>query len=401
MLHSGSAVLGSRCRTWTDRTASVASWTSRRTRAAAGSCADTSSWTSSRAVYCGTWTTHRICPKEQRRLDPSNSPTSPRSTMPQNSDQRRSSASVPKSSESHTVHDVTQDTPGTLKPVSYKTEIIGGVPIITATQEQGEGQNGAERGGLKRCQNQLPFYLSRGTQDQTVVKVGYCVKQGAVMKTWKRRYFILDENAVSYYKSDLEREALRVIHLKEIHKVHECKQSEPMMRDNLFEMVTSSRTFYIQADSPEEMHSWIKAISGAIVAQRGPGRSANTEHSDQSSPSYSSTFYCSLDQELHYPHSSAGVGPQTGPAGSGQFPGPAAVATEWRPVRDDAPPPGTLPPVAAGDAAVVKVTEEEGDNRSPWKRHSQVAELGLVVGSEEEELHQFTAENSDLQMTLI
>lgn len=71
-----------------------------------------------------------------------------------------------------------------------------------------------------------------------------------------------------------------------------------MMRDNLFEMVTSSRTFYVQvgqlsgpsetraeftltlpphqADSPEDMHSWIKAVSGAIVAQRGPGRSANT-----------------------------------------------------------------------------------------------------------------------------
>lgn len=29
-----------------------------------------------------------------------------------------------------------------------------------------------------------------------------------------------------------------------------------------------------QTDSPEEMHNWIKAISGAIVAQRGPGRSA-------------------------------------------------------------------------------------------------------------------------------
>ena len=32
----------------------------------------------------------------------------------------------------------------------------------------------------------------------------------------------------------------------------------------------------LQADSPEEMHSWIKAVSGAIVAQRGPGRSAAT-----------------------------------------------------------------------------------------------------------------------------
>ncbi|XP_060951354.1 pleckstrin homology domain-containing family A member 1-like [Limanda limanda] len=183
---------------------------------------------------------------------------------------------VPKPGEGHTSHAETpQDVLGT-KQVSYKTEIIGGVPITTATQEQGDGQNGAERGGVKRTQNQLPYFLSRGAQDQAVIKAGYCVKQGAVMKTWKRRYFMLEENALSYYKSDQEREALRVIALKEIHKVQECKQSEPMMRDNLFEMVTSSRTFYIQADSPEDMHSWIKAVSGAIVAQRGPGRSANT-----------------------------------------------------------------------------------------------------------------------------
>ncbi|XP_029383629.1 pleckstrin homology domain-containing family A member 1 isoform X2 [Echeneis naucrates] len=184
---------------------------------------------------------------------------------------------VPKPGEANAIHpESSQEGLGAMKQVSYKTEIIGGVPIITATQEQGEGQNGTDRGGLKRCQNQLPYFLSRGAPDQTFIKAGYCVKQGAVMRNWKRRYFMLDENALSYYKSDLEREALRVISLKEIHKVQECKQSELMMRDNLFEMVTSSRTFYIQADSPEDMHSWIKAISGAIVAQRGPGRSANT-----------------------------------------------------------------------------------------------------------------------------
>ncbi|XP_068161953.1 pleckstrin homology domain-containing family A member 1 isoform X3 [Antennarius striatus] len=184
---------------------------------------------------------------------------------------------VPKSAEGHTTHAETpQETLGAMKQVSYKTEIIGGVPIITATQEQGEGQNGADRVGLKRAQCQLPYYLSRGTQDQAISKAGYCVKQGAVMKNWKRRYFTLDDNSVSYYKTELEREALKVIPLKEIHKVQECKQSELMMRDNLFEMVTSSRTFYVQTDSPEDMHSWIKAISGAIVAQRGPGRSANT-----------------------------------------------------------------------------------------------------------------------------
>ncbi|XP_053270002.1 pleckstrin homology domain-containing family A member 1 isoform X2 [Pleuronectes platessa] len=323
---------------------------------------------------------------------------------------------VPKPGEGHTVHaEPPQDVQG-MKQVSYKTEIIGGVPITTATQ--GEGQNGAERGAVKRTQNQLPYFLSRGAQDQAVIKAGYCVKQGAVMKTWKRRYFMLEENALSYYKSDQEREALRVIALKEIHKVQECKQSELMMRDNLFEMVTSSRTFYIQADSPEDMHSWIKAISGAIVAQRGPGRSANTtlcsitssihppsrhstvsllpltsspaslslqEHSDQSSPSptSSSTFYYPLEPELHYPQSSAGSQPHAGHAPAGRLPGPAPLEAE--PVRDGAPPPA-LPPVAAGDVPVLPVTE----NQSPWKHRSG-----------EEELNLCPPEKSDLQITLI
>ncbi|XP_062330140.1 pleckstrin homology domain-containing family A member 1 isoform X4 [Osmerus eperlanus] len=181
---------------------------------------------------------------------------------------------VPKSGDPQSYTEAHQESLGAMKQVSYRTDIIGGVPIITATQEQGEGQNGAERGALRKGHGQLPYFLGRVCQDQTVIKAGYCVKQGAVMKNWKRRYFLLDENAVSYFKTDQERDPLKVIQLKEVHKVQECKQSDLMMRDNLFEVVTSSRTFYIQSDSPEEMHSWIKAISGAIVAQRGPGRSA-------------------------------------------------------------------------------------------------------------------------------
>ncbi|KAM4702579.1 pleckstrin homology domain-containing family A member 1 isoform 3-T3 [Rhinophrynus dorsalis] len=126
---------------------------------------------------------------------------------------------------------------GIKKQISYRTDIVGGVPIITPTQ----------------------------------------------MKTWKRRYFLLDENTIAYFKSELERDPLRVIQLKEVQKVQECKQSDIMMRDNLFEIVTSSRTFYVQADSPEEMQSWIRAISGAIVALRGPARSVASE----APPSYS------------------------------------------------------------------------------------------------------------------
>ncbi|XP_030424639.1 pleckstrin homology domain-containing family A member 1 isoform X4 [Gopherus evgoodei] len=168
------------------------------------------------------------------------------------------------------------ENPGGKKQVSYRTEIVGGVPIITPTQreELNECGEGGDRNYLKRTQSHLPYFSAKPPPDNAVIKAGYCVKQGAVMKNWKRRYFQLDENTIGYFKSEQEKEPLRIIPLKEVHKVQECKQSDIMMRDNLFEIVTTSRTFYVQADSPEDMHSWIKAISGAIVAQRGPGRSA-------------------------------------------------------------------------------------------------------------------------------
>lgn len=187
---------------------------------------------------------------------------------------------VPKQSDSQP-HSENVNRPGECgkKQVSYRTDIVGGVPIITPTQkeEASDGGDSADRSSLKRSQSHVPYFCPRPPSDSAVIKAGYCVKQGAVMKNWKRRYFQLDENTIGYFKSELEKEPLRVIPLKEVQKVQECKQSDIMMRDNLFEIVTSSRTFYVQADSPEEMHSWIKAVSGAIVAQRGPGRSASSE----------------------------------------------------------------------------------------------------------------------------
>ncbi|XP_077206107.1 pleckstrin homology domain-containing family A member 1 isoform X3 [Paroedura picta] len=183
---------------------------------------------------------------------------------------------VPKQAESQSQNDNSNrpaESVGIKKQMSYRTDIVGGVPIITPTQKEDANDGECDKSYLKQSQSH-PYYSAKHPPDNAVIKAGFCVKQGAVMKNWKRRYFQLDENTIGYFKSELDKEPLRIIPLKEVHKVQECKQSDIMMRDNLFEIVTTSRTFYVQADSPEDMHSWIKAISGAIVAQRGPGRSA-------------------------------------------------------------------------------------------------------------------------------
>ncbi|NXY76845.1 PKHA2 protein, partial [Glareola pratincola] len=131
-----------------------------------------------------------------------------------------------------------------------------------------EGSDVAAHPLLRRSQSYIPTSAAKPPAGPPVLKSGYCVKQGNVRKSWKRRYFVLDEFSISYYKCEQDKEPLRSILLRDVCKTHEClvKSGDLLMRDNLFEIITSSRTFYIQADSPEDMHSWIRAIAGAVQA---------------------------------------------------------------------------------------------------------------------------------------
>ncbi|XP_042598113.1 pleckstrin homology domain-containing family A member 1a isoform X1 [Cyprinus carpio] len=285
---------------------------------------------------------------------------------------------VPKSSD--VVHSESQRlaSNGNKKQVPYKTEIIAGVAVVTQTQQDGEvGHSvGGEKVGLRKAPNHPPYLHPRAGQDQTIIKVGYCVKQGALMKNWKRRYFVLEQNSMSYFKSDLEKEPLRIILLKEVNKVQECKHSEIMMRDNLFEVVTTSRTFYVQADSPEEMHSWIKAISGAIVAQRGPGRSAASEFIVGGS-----CFY-----RQHTSHAIPWTA-STAVSANPECRGPTRPGMGQRALHEPAAPaPPTCPPVTARDPPL-QVTHE-----SPWRRRSS-------FGMCDAPLPQLDLDNADLPVS--
>ncbi|GAB1301753.1 Pleckstrin homology domain-containing family A member 2 [Apodemus speciosus] len=194
--------------------------------------------------------------------------------------------------------------------VAYKTEIIGGVVVQTPiSQNGGDGQEGSESGThafLRRSQSYIPTSGCRPPTGPPLIKSGYCVKQGNVRKSWKRRFFALDDFTICYFKCEQDREPLRTIPLKDVLKTHEClvKSGDLLMRDNLFEIITTSRTFYVQgiweaprdsacriqaasvfsfrgeaaapfwgADSPEDMHSWIEGIGAAVQALKCHPRS--------------------------------------------------------------------------------------------------------------------------------
>ncbi|XP_053574059.1 pleckstrin homology domain-containing family A member 2 [Bombina bombina] len=158
---------------------------------------------------------------------------------------------------------------------AYKTEIIGGVVVQTPINQNLDCQQVSKseahtHTALRRAQSQIPMPVNKTRLTRTFLKSGYCVKQGNVRKNWKRRYFVLDAFSLSYFKCEQDREPLRCIFLKDILKTRETlvKSGDLLMRDNLFEIITGPRTFYIQADSPQEMYIWIKTINTAIQTLR-------------------------------------------------------------------------------------------------------------------------------------
>ncbi|KAM6964789.1 pleckstrin homology domain-containing family A member 2 [Aplochiton taeniatus] len=159
------------------------------------------------------------------------------------------------------------------KQQAYKAEIIGGVVVHTPIHQN----DGDELEIRERRVNQGVWGV--GCRPG-VLRCGYCVKQGNVRKSWKRRFFTLDDNAVSYFKCETDKEPLRAVALRDIQKVHEClvKSGELLLRDNLFEIITSSRVFYIQTDSQEDMHGWIRDIGIKIQDFRGPAKGSSNRH---------------------------------------------------------------------------------------------------------------------------
>lgn len=136
----------------------------------------------------------------------------------------------------------------------FTAEIAGGVvckiPMkyskIQNSEEEASGSD-SQDGSSGIPANDLQSYIK-----------GYCVKQGGMRKNWKRRYFVFSEAGLQYYISERAKEPLRTLPKGEIIDVR--RSSAHQSRDNLFEIVTAKRTFYIQCDNPTDTDRWVNVM---------------------------------------------------------------------------------------------------------------------------------------------
>ncbi|XP_056151488.1 dual adapter for phosphotyrosine and 3-phosphotyrosine and 3-phosphoinositide [Lampris incognitus] len=88
-------------------------------------------------------------------------------------------------------------------------------------------------------------------------KEGFLVKQGAMVKSWKQRWFTLNRYELKYFKDKMHEEPLRTLDLRACSAVQFDYSQE---RVNCFCLVFPERTFYLCAKTGVEADEWLKIL---------------------------------------------------------------------------------------------------------------------------------------------
>eukprot|EP01091_Cochliopodium_minus_P014982 TRINITY_DN5214_c0_g1_i1.p1 TRINITY_DN5214_c0_g1~~TRINITY_DN5214_c0_g1_i1.p1 ORF type:complete len:477 (+),score=153.76 TRINITY_DN5214_c0_g1_i1:21-1451(+) len=96
-------------------------------------------------------------------------------------------------------------------------------------------------------------------------KVGFLFKKGANRTNWKKRYFVLLGNELSYYPSETSTKCLNTIYLSNT-TIKDDKSERKSGRSHCFYIQSNNaqqgeRIYYISCASEEEKEEWIKEIA--------------------------------------------------------------------------------------------------------------------------------------------
>ncbi|KAK2080781.1 hypothetical protein QBZ16_000635 [Prototheca wickerhamii] len=97
-------------------------------------------------------------------------------------------------------------------------------------------------------------------------RTGWLMKQGEVLKRWRRRWFVLKQGKIFWFKSDLVRPDSVPRGIIEVSQCLSIKGAEDTInRPHAFEISTADASMFFIADSDKEKEDWINAVGRAIV----------------------------------------------------------------------------------------------------------------------------------------
>jgi len=92
-------------------------------------------------------------------------------------------------------------------------------------------------------------------------KDGFLTKQGGSIKTWKKRWFVLKDGTIYYFKSQKDLEQTGEIKLETTTK---CSNEGKKKGKVYFSVATQNRKYMIHADTEASANQWVEVINKAI-----------------------------------------------------------------------------------------------------------------------------------------
>ncbi|KAL0968711.1 hypothetical protein UPYG_G00270630 [Umbra pygmaea] len=113
----------------------------------------------------------------------------------------------------------------------------------------------------------------RRNPNATVIKSNWLYKQDSTgMKLWKKRWFVLSEMCLYYYRDEKEEGILGSILLPSFH-VSMLSVDDHINRKYAFKAThPNMRTYYFCTDSAKEMESWMKVMTDAALVHSDPAK---------------------------------------------------------------------------------------------------------------------------------
>ncbi|KAL9231429.1 hypothetical protein vseg_006661 [Gypsophila vaccaria] len=95
---------------------------------------------------------------------------------------------------------------------------------------------------------------------------GWLTKQGEYIKTWRRRWFVLKQGKLFWFKESAVTRGSRARGVVPVSTCLTVKGAEDVVNKQFaFELSTKDDTMYFIADSEKEKEDWINSIGRSIV----------------------------------------------------------------------------------------------------------------------------------------
>ncbi|XP_077587321.1 pleckstrin homology domain-containing family H member 1 [Stigmatopora nigra] len=106
-------------------------------------------------------------------------------------------------------------------------------------------------------------YSCESIGPEQLEKSSYLLKMSSQVKAWKRRWFILRNDEILYYKSpsDIIRKPEGQIQLNSSCRIVRGDGAQT------FQLITEKKTFYLAADSPNILEEWIRVLQNVLSVQ--------------------------------------------------------------------------------------------------------------------------------------